>query len=177
MSKMWRASAIRAHCPAERKGLAHHSIDLFFHWHFWCTSVLYREFRNWHCSVVDRWRLRHLDAYRLHYDPHGRIQRRRRQPSGKKMTPRCNILALSIVFGGLWLVPVSWIDNGTSCCIIRNITGHECVGCGITRAFFHLIHGDLTTAFKYNWRIFIVVPVLVLLTIRSATRLAPNQSS
>ena len=72
--------------------------------------------------------------------------------------------------GLLWLVPLSWIDNGASVCLIKNITGHECWGCGMTRAFFHLIHGEFTVAYAYNWRIVIVFPLFAWIVARAFVR-------
>ena len=84
--------------------------------------------------------------------------------------PRLFIPVLVLGMAMLWLVPLSSIDNGASCCIIRNITGHECPGCGMTRAFFHLVHGDVATAFKHNWRLVIVMPILAFIAARSLLR-------
>lgn len=37
-----------------------------------------------------------------------------------------------------------------SVCPIKAITGRECIGCGMTRAFMALLHFDLYGAYKYN---------------------------
>ncbi|MGB1508388.1 MAG: DUF2752 domain-containing protein [Crocinitomicaceae bacterium] len=35
----------------------------------------------------------------------------------------------------------------------------HCPGCGLTRAFIHLLNFDLSEAFHSNWLIFLVLPV------------------
>jgi hypothetical protein len=84
-----------------------------------------------------------------------------------------------LLLGGvfiLWCMPLSLIDNGMTLCIIKNATGHTCPGCGMTRAFFHLLHGDISTAYHYNWRIFIVLPILVGVAIQFLRRHIRNTS-
>lgn len=41
------------------------------------------------------------------------------------------------------------------------LTGYKCPGCGSQRAFYHLFNGDLTTAFKYNPLIMILLPYII----------------
>ncbi len=48
-----------------------------------------------------------------------------------------------------------------SLCIFKNITGHECWGCGITRAFYALFHLQITKAYELNPRIVIVAPLML----------------
>ncbi len=45
-------------------------------------------------------------------------------------------------------------------CIFYELTGYKCPGCGITRALFSLLKGDVVTAFRYNKLIFILAPFL-----------------
>ena len=35
-------------------------------------------------------------------------------------------------------------------CVLRRYTGLECPGCGMTRATYATLHGDLWAAFKFN---------------------------
>ena len=35
-------------------------------------------------------------------------------------------------------------------CPVYMLTGYQCPGCGSQRAFYHLIHGNFATAFRYN---------------------------
>jgi hypothetical protein len=47
-----------------------------------------------------------------------------------------------------------------SLCMFRNVTGLECPGCGLSRAFVCIAHGDLVRAWRYNpasWLVFLFV--------------------
>jgi hypothetical protein len=46
-------------------------------------------------------------------------------------------------------------------CMIHEITGYYCPGCGITRMFFALIKFNFAEAFRYNQLVFILTPFLV----------------
>ncbi len=47
-----------------------------------------------------------------------------------------------------------------STCIIRNTTGIPCPGCGMTRSYIHLLHGDVGGAYRMH-PLFWLVPILV----------------
>ncbi|MDA0678565.1 MAG: DUF2752 domain-containing protein [Bacteroidetes bacterium] len=51
------------------------------------------------------------------------------------------------------------LDIGISC-LITTITGVHCPGCGMSRAFFALIKGDLHRAAEYNVLVFVLVAFL-----------------
>ncbi len=61
----------------------------------------------------------------------------------------------------LRLLPLEWIRNQQSICLIKNITGHECWGCGMTRAVLSVINFQFTDAWLYNKLVIIVLPLLV----------------
>lgn len=48
-------------------------------------------------------------------------------------------------------------------CLIRTITGYYCPACGGQRALHALLHGELTTAIKYNLFACISIPYLLIL--------------
>ena len=48
-----------------------------------------------------------------------------------------------------------------SICIFKAITGHECWGCGITRAFYALFHMQINKAYELNPKIIIVAPLFL----------------
>jgi hypothetical protein len=57
-------------------------------------------------------------------------------------------LGLSVIFAisALWRPS----DDGIILCPFRALTGHPCPGCGMTRAFSAIAHGDLWQAVLYN---------------------------
>lgn len=48
-----------------------------------------------------------------------------------------------------------------SLCLWKNIFNFDCPGCGITRAFLAVCRLDFDEAYRYNSKIFIVIPVFV----------------
>lgn len=70
--------------------------------------------------------------------------------------------------------------TGGGLCIYRRVTGVECGGCGLTRGFVQLAHGDLREALRLNpmapllfmWVVWRAVELLVLLGLRRELRIA-----
>lgn len=56
--------------------------------------------------------------------------------------------------------------NDKSICLWKILTGHECLGCGITRAFHELFHFHFQRAFEFNHAIIIVAPLLLYLWLK-----------
>lgn len=72
----------------------------------------------------------------------------------------------------VYLIPRSWIFSGEySLCLFRNLTGHECWGCGITRAVVSLYYFDFHGAWTYHRGIVVVAPLLVYAWFRWIVRL------
>ncbi|MEY8337350.1 DUF2752 domain-containing protein [Lachnospiraceae bacterium 62-35] len=59
----------------------------------------------------------------------------------------------------LILAGYTLVSGFTIGCPIRYITGFSCPGCGMTRAFWSLFHGNIQAAFSYH-PLFFLVPVL-----------------
>lgn len=73
----------------------------------------------------------------------------------------------------VYLVPRGWIfSEGHPLCLFRNITGHECPGCGMTRALASLAYLDPVGAWHYNRAVVVVAPLLAWLWIRWIVRLS-----
>lgn len=67
----------------------------------------------------------------------------------------------------LYLVPKQYIfDNEHTLCLIKNIFGTECYGCGITRALFSILYFDIRSAIGYNPLVIFVFPIMVYLWIK-----------
>ncbi len=65
-------------------------------------------------------------------------------------------LALALV---PWL-PAGMIDHTRSLCLWTNLGLGPCPGCGMTRALWHLLHGQLAAAWHFNHLIVIAAPAL-----------------
>lgn len=79
------------------------------------------------------------------------------------------LLALPVV---LYLIPLRWItDGGPTICLFKNITGHECYGCGITRALFSLFHFQFAAAWAYNHLVIAVAPLLLYLYVKEILKI------
>ena|GEM_PF-6991386 len=50
-----------------------------------------------------------------------------------------------------------------SFCIIYNITGKKCISCGMSRAFFHTLHLDFSTAYEFNNLVVVYFPVFLII--------------
>jgi hypothetical protein len=60
----------------------------------------------------------------------------------------------------LYFSPKTQFDNGPTLCIFTIFTGHNCLGCGMTRACMRLIHLDIPGAMEFNKLSLIVFPFL-----------------
>ncbi|HLV97847.1 MAG TPA: DUF2752 domain-containing protein [Ktedonobacterales bacterium] len=67
-------------------------------------------------------------------------------------------------------VPTAWLERRRSLCIIKNLTGHNCPGCGMTRAISSASHGHFTQAFRYNRLVVVVLPLLAYEWLKALTR-------
>jgi hypothetical protein len=47
-------------------------------------------------------------------------------------------------------------------CPVYALTGYQCPGCGSQRAFYHLFHGHIQTAFLYNPLMIALAPYIIL---------------
>ena len=62
----------------------------------------------------------------------------------------------------LIILPNSLVFKGQTICLINNIFGINCFGCGMTRAIFLVFDGDFNSAFNLNAKIILVFPILFL---------------
>jgi len=78
------------------------------------------------------------------------------------------ILIIPIV---LYLIPLNWLKNQHTICIIKNITGHDCYGCGMTRSILSALHFKFIDAYNYNKLIVIVLPLLIYVWLKFVIKL------
>jgi hypothetical protein len=61
----------------------------------------------------------------------------------------------------LLLLPKTLFDHSHyTLCVVKLMSGKDCVSCGLTRACMHLIHLDFKAAAYFNKISFIVLPIL-----------------
>jgi hypothetical protein len=63
-------------------------------------------------------------------------------------------------------LPTSFFEGGHSLCLVKNLSGFECPGCGLTRACSALIHGDVVAAIQFNGLIVVIAPLLCYVLVR-----------
>lgn len=61
----------------------------------------------------------------------------------------------------LFFIPLEWLSKQHSICLIKNIFGIECFGCGITRAIISGVQLDFIKAIEYNKMVIIVLPLFI----------------
>jgi hypothetical protein len=70
-------------------------------------------------------------------------------------------------------IPLEWLKNQHSICLFKNITGHECYGCGMTRAYLSAMHFHFADAILYNKLFLIVLPLLIYIWAKKLVNLWP----
>ena len=61
----------------------------------------------------------------------------------------------------LFYIPLDWLNKQHTICLVKNIFGVNCFGCGITRAVISGIQLDFDKSFEYNKMVIIVLPLLI----------------
>ncbi len=88
------------------------------------------------------------------------------QPTGPKRRFHWSELVLPLVAGGAILVSFFYRSEGLpglQVCWFRGLTSWPCPGCGLTRAFCAISHGDFAAAWKFNPFGFVFYAVAILL--------------
>lgn len=86
---------------------------------------------------------------------------------------------------GVTIIPLAILffpyikDNSIwTICLYKNITGHNCYGCGLTRAVLSILHLEFSKALMYNKLIIIIFPLLTYIwtkqTIKAWKNLLPT---
>jgi hypothetical protein len=61
----------------------------------------------------------------------------------------------------LWFNPTAAAADAIPTCIVKATTGFDCPGCGGTRAFYYLLHGNLPEAARHHALAVFAAPFLV----------------
>lgn len=64
------------------------------------------------------------------------------------------------------ILPTSVFESNNTICLIKNIFGVECFGCGTTRAISSLFHGNFINAYSFNKLIVITFPTLIYICVK-----------
>jgi hypothetical protein len=70
----------------------------------------------------------------------------------------------------MWADPTRAAPDAAPTCLLKLTTGLDCPGCGGTRAFWYLLHGDLPAAARHHIVFVFAVPFLVYLYVAWATK-------
>jgi|GEM_PF-1540406 len=57
-------------------------------------------------------------------------------------------------------LPANQIDHYPTICLWTRLGLGPCPGCGMTRAVWHLLHGEFGVAYQFNHLVVIVAPIL-----------------
>lgn len=75
-------------------------------------------------------------------------------------------MLLAVAAVAVVCLPASLLDGGPSLCLIRAVGGTWCPGCGMSRALWHLAHGEITTAVAFNRLVVVIAPLLAWVALR-----------
>jgi hypothetical protein len=88
-------------------------------------------------------------------------------------------LAVCVLLGAIGGLVLFWFDprqyHFYPICLLHQTTGLLCPGCGALRATHQLLHGHLTTAFRFNPVLIVFLPFFVWLGARCGHQLARSQ--
>lgn len=76
------------------------------------------------------------------------------------------LIIYAAIFILIYMIPLETVE-GQRLCIWYHLFHMDCFGCGFTRAFFCLMHGQILKAFTYNPMV-IVVPVAFFLVLQDS---------
>lgn len=68
-----------------------------------------------------------------------------------------------IILIGPFILPfisLDWLQSGDTICVYKNLTGHECFGCGTTKSIVAISQLEFSRAFAFNRMAVIVAPLL-----------------
>lgn len=73
-------------------------------------------------------------------------------------------------------IPSTFFEHGPTICPYKLLTGNNCPGCGMTRAFSNTFRLDLESAWEYNRLIVVVFPLYLILVYKSFLKIKKSIS-
>lgn len=83
----------------------------------------------------------------------------------RKICYKIEILLLIVIAVVFYCIPLDYIES-RSFCIFYNLWGIKCGGCGLTRAFFNMLHLNIGVSVSYNWLILFFYPIILYVYIK-----------
>jgi len=90
-----------------------------------------------------------------------KIQMAKNWLKNKKLFYQLMMIGTLLVPIILYLVPLDWLESQQTICLFKNLTGHDCPGCGTTRAVISAVQLNFKNAWSYNYNILFVFPLLI----------------
>jgi hypothetical protein len=76
-------------------------------------------------------------------------------------------IAVALLPLALYFIPrESLFEHSHTLCLVHNLTGEECWGCGMTRALASVLYLDFESAWGYHRGVVVVAPLLVWLWVK-----------
>lgn len=81
-------------------------------------------------------------------------------------------IAVALLPLALYFIPrESFMTHTHTLCLVHNLTGEECWGCGMSRALMSLLYLDFESAWAYHRGVVVVAPILLWLWVKWIYRL------
>jgi hypothetical protein len=78
--------------------------------------------------------------------------------ANKNIRKAFGIIILGIIF---FSMPKTYLGDTFPICLYRIILNRKCIGCGITRAVWSVLHLDFAGAYEYNKMIIVSFPLIM----------------
>ena len=95
--------------------------------------------------------------------------------SFKNILQICKLCVLFVLPFLLSMVSLDVLERKHSICLLKNLFGIECYGCGITKAVIAAIQLDFIRAFNYNKLIVVVMPLIAYLWSKEIVKCVKKQ--
>ncbi len=90
-------------------------------------------------------------------------------PAGRRVD--LALWGLLLGAGMLALLAPQWVEAHSPPCLFTLLLGHECWGCGMTRACLALLQGQWIVAWSLNPRAYLMLPLVFVVFVRFSRRL------